>query len=73
MRLSETLPLTFHLIFFNSIQYTTTVDVILNNYTLAQDRMFFHAKKFNQGIGSWNVSSGTNFVSLVVYLSCVLF
>ena len=37
--------------------------VLLNIITFAQGFMFYGASSFNQDVSSWDVSSGTNFVS----------
>ena len=37
--------------------------VVFNNMMCSQGSMFFFAKSFNQPIGDWDVSKGTNFVS----------
>ena len=36
-------------------------------YFCTQSSMFYCASAFNQDIGNWNMSSGTNFISIIVF------
>ena len=54
------------MISFHNTMIILLTTIILLCYLCVQNRMFEGASTFNQDIGNWNVSSGTDFVSIVM-------